>query len=166
MGDRANVRLDYYWQQEGKKTEASIFIYTHWEGHRLPLLVHEGLALKARWEDAAYLTRIIADSIIPAPDLAYNRTTTTGYGISTWICDNEHAIIVLNTHKKTIGLELEKGELLFGHVPYLDFVETPRPLFLAYYDGDEDLAKDAVRELVQRANARTEGESKSETTKT
>ena len=126
MGDRANVRLDYYTSGEKKD---SIFIYTHWEGHHLPIMVHEGLALKARWEDPAYLTRIIADSIIPAPDLAYNRST--GYGISPWMCDNEHAIIVLNTDKKTIGLEYEKGEIKFEHVPYLTFIETPLPLFAA-----------------------------------
>lgn len=161
MGDRANVRLDYYWQYENQppmskdkkkdgRLKDSIFLYTHWDGTRLPILVHEALARRERWTDTAYLTRIVFSTMVRG-----HEKESTSYGISTWICDNEHAIIVLNTDKQTIGLELQEGDTQFEHVPYDTFVETPLPLLAAYYE-DLDLSRDAQREIVRRANERRE----------
>lgn len=61
MGDRAHIILTNGYNTPDK---TSIFLYTHWEGYRL----HEILAAalkrgEDRWDDPAYLSRIIASEL-------------------------------------------------------------------------------------------------------
>jgi hypothetical protein len=98
MGDRANVAVV---QPEG---EGLVYLYTHWAGTELPFTVQNALKRKQRWNDGAYLTRIIFSEMVKGQESA-----ETGYGISTRMCDNEHQIVVVNPIEQTIGFA-EEGE--------------------------------------------------------
>lgn len=83
MGDRGNVLIKDKW-------EDGVFLYTHWGGYELPQLVQEVLRRNERWEDSSYLARMVFSRMIR--DYV---DTTTGFGISTHMPDNEYPVIVL-----------------------------------------------------------------------
>jgi hypothetical protein len=92
MGDRANVLL-----KEGK---SEIYLYTHWDGTNLPEKVREAIASKegrGRWDDSAYLNRIIFSRMIKDCVLG-----ETGYGISPTPCDGQDRIIVVDHDKMRV----------------------------------------------------------------
>lgn len=85
MGDRANVHI-----RPSRPDSKGIYLYTHWGGYDLPNRVANALdspAGRNRWDDTAYLTRIIFDN------MTGGEVGETGFGISDDICDNEHPII-------------------------------------------------------------------------
>jgi hypothetical protein len=93
MGDRANVYVKDYHPEKG------VYLYTHWGGHDLPVIVQDALIRGTdRWSDESYLTRIIFSEMIKDHVL-----DGIGFGISATITDNEHKIIVVNPKEKTIG---------------------------------------------------------------
>lgn len=92
MGSRANVIV-----RDGEKT--GVFIYTHWDGYKLPIKVQKALAKKWRWDDEMYLTRIIYDEVVKG-----NELTETGFGIGTHVGDNGHKIIIVDTRQQTVRL--------------------------------------------------------------
>ena len=61
------------------------------------------MKLKERWDDGAYLTRIIFNA------LQGEDRGTTGFGISTSIQDNEYDIVVVDCEKQEIRIT-EEGE--------------------------------------------------------
>lgn len=82
MGDRGNVEMVY----EGEK---KIYLYTHWNGSELPGIVRSALIRgKDRWDDPAYLARIIFCEMIQDSVL-----DETGYGIAPYMLDNQHPVI-------------------------------------------------------------------------
>lgn len=85
MGDRANVQINYL-------HGPPVYLYTHWGGYTLPLVVQRALAKGWRWDDDAYLARIIFDEMTHG-----EHGLETGFGISTYIPDNEHDIIEIYT---------------------------------------------------------------------
>ena len=91
MGDRANVRV-----MDGP-ARAPVYLYTHWGGTQLPLRVREALKRQVRWHDPAYLTRIIFDTMT-----GDSHGSETGHGISTGVCDNEHAIIEVDVSTQKV----------------------------------------------------------------
>jgi len=94
MGDRANIEMVY---ESGEK----IYFYTHWSGSELPEILQNALKRgKGRWDDEAYLARIIFSEMIQNEVLS-----ETGYGIAPYICDNEHPIISVKCSNKTVTIE-------------------------------------------------------------
>ena len=94
MGDRGNVVI----YQDEKRTP--IVFYTHWGGTELREDVIEAIAsAQDRWKDRAYLARIIFEGIKEAevPD-------NLGFGISTEIQDNEHAIVVVDVPAQRVRI--------------------------------------------------------------
>ena len=88
MGDKGNIKVD------------EIYLYTHWRGSYLKEILKNALIRsKDRWNDKPYLTRIIFCEMIKGTDL----DDTTGYGISTEICDNEHKILEVDTKKQKVN---------------------------------------------------------------
>lgn len=75
MGNRANIELKY---QSGE----SVFFYSHWDGSNVDEIVRKALARKQRWNDEAYLARIIFSQMIKDTLME-----ETGYGISPWECE-------------------------------------------------------------------------------
>src|SRR3990172_3219388 len=95
MGDRANVFVP---QNSPNDVDGGIFLYTHWGGSTLPLVVRDALKRgESRWDDEPYLTRIIFSEMIKE-----NVRELTGYGISTYVPDNEHPIIEVDSSKQTV----------------------------------------------------------------
>ena len=88
MGDRANVLA------KENDDDPGVYLYTHWAGTELPHTLQKALAKKWRWDDTAYLARIIFDTMTEG-----QQGNETGYGISTFACDGNDRILEVNcTH--------------------------------------------------------------------
>ena len=91
MGMRQNIELSY------ANESCKIYIYSHWEGDEL--LTDSGLAKaladalyrRVRWDDEAYLARIIISEVI-----ADAMGKETGYGISPYEIGSEFPTIKVN----------------------------------------------------------------------
>lgn len=133
MGDRANVRFIYDYPKgglaEGERRQrselpddpdqrADIFFYTHWGGSELPRTVAEALKRgTGRWDDEAYLARIIFSEMVKDEVLQ-----ETGYGIAPYQPDNEHSIVEVDARLKTVN-----------GVPFDQFITDP----YAPFGGEE-----------------------------
>ena len=91
MGDRGNVVVVSSHPSPTGPVRRPVYLYSHWGGSELPLDVRRALNRRERWDDSAFLARIIFGEMIPAD---YFRTTT-GFGISPFISDNERAFVVV-----------------------------------------------------------------------
>lgn len=129
MGDRANVAV-----VQPDKTR--VYLYTHWNGTELVETVHAALSRKVRWDNEAYLARIVFCSMVQE-DVGGE----TGYGISTGLCDNEHPIIVLDPKTQTIWLEDESGKALIRRRSFLSFVEDNIKEFTDRYEEEEEKSR-------------------------
>lgn len=96
MGDRRNIMFN-----DG---EGVIYLYTHWEGTKLPETLKFALLRgEDRWDDPAYLCRIIFSEMIQE-----NVMGNTGFGISTFICEsNPKRDITVDCNKQTVQIGLE-----------------------------------------------------------
>lgn len=91
MGDRGNI---VFVQNNGQE----IYFYTHWSGCELPSILKDALIRgKDRWDDEPYLTRIIFCEMIKDDVLGI-----TGYGITTYETDNNHANLIINPTEQKI----------------------------------------------------------------
>ncbi|MHC4933702.1 MAG: hypothetical protein ACYTGV_16090, partial [Planctomycetota bacterium] len=105
MGDRANVvMVDKGW--DGDEPPKFVYLYTHWGGYELPLVVKKVLQRKARWNDPAYLARMIFCAMIPAGQ----EDGETGFGIGSSRPDNEHPYILVDSREQRIGFTPEGME--------------------------------------------------------
>ena len=90
MGDRGNIII--------KDGESTVYLYTHWEGSRLNEILKSALKRgKTRWEDGAYLARIIFCEMI-----GEDTEELTGYGISSIMVDGGNDITV-DIEKQTVN---------------------------------------------------------------
>ena len=100
MGDRGNVFVVEQYSSEAKVEGApprGIYLYTHWSGSDLPATVAAALQRgRDRWDDGAYLTRIIFD------EMTGGDRGTTGFGIALSPPDNEHPIITVDPRNMTV----------------------------------------------------------------
>lgn len=94
MGDRSNIVVQ---ESNGNR----IYLYGHWMGTDSINVVASVLEQHDRWGDEPYLTRMLFSKMTQGsmPDEA------TGYGISTYMCDNEYPLIVLEPATQTAVLE-------------------------------------------------------------
>lgn len=107
MGDRANIF--FVDDQEGTEGRG-VYMYTHWSGAALPEIVQRGLARgKPRWSDAQYLGRILFCELV-ADDVEGE----TGFGLSTRLGDNEHAIIRVDAKRTRVSFHLPGRERDLG----------------------------------------------------
>lgn len=94
MGDRGNI----YVKQNGGK-DAGIYLYGHWSGYQIPVLLRDALKRgEERWGDEQYLTRVIFDGLRGDDD------GLTGFGISTYPCDNERKLLVVDAESQTVSV--------------------------------------------------------------
>ena len=99
MGDRANIAVV---QHDGSR----VWLYTHWDGYDLPEVLRAALDRgRDRWEDAAYLARIIFCQMTKGQEME-----TTGFGISTRICDNERPVLVVDCERGMVTVERDGRE--------------------------------------------------------
>ena len=92
MGDRANVLV----KQDAD--DPGVYLYTHWSGTELPTTLQAALAKRWRWNDAAYLARIIFDQMTEGW-----HGQETGFGISTIAPDGQGRVLVVNCDKQTVS---------------------------------------------------------------
>ena len=97
MGDRGNIILNY-------KENGKIYFYSHWTGSNLGEILKSALIRgKDRWDDDAYLSRIIFCEMIKDYVL-----DDTGFGISTSMGDGGNEIEV-DLDKQTVdGISFEE----------------------------------------------------------
>jgi len=94
MGDRANIVV-----LQGRDLPP-VVLYTNWTGYSLPETLRVALAKKWRWDDNAYLTRIIFDTMTEA-----SHDEETGFGISTGLPDNSYALLVVDPDKQEVRVQ-------------------------------------------------------------
>lgn len=95
MGDRANI---YITQENGEKP--GLYFYTHSSGYRLPLTLQDALKRgQDRWEDEQYLSRIIFCELVKGHEM-----NTTGFGITTYLCDGGYKILTVNSVTQKVGI--------------------------------------------------------------
>lgn len=125
MGDRANVVIRDTWPDASPKE--GVFLYTHWAGTELPEILRKALDNgRDRWDDSQYLARIVFREMIRGVE-----DESTGYGISTRLCDNEHPLLVLDCNAQTVTLLAESDYKNSGlaeldpdkAIPFGDYVE-------------------------------------------
>jgi len=93
MGARGNIAI----KQSG---DVRIYFYTHWRGSELPKILRDALGRgKNRWDDPAYLARMIFD------EMTSGEKGETGFGISTEVQDNEYPILVVNPDERVITID-------------------------------------------------------------
>lgn len=90
MGDRANVVI--------KDSDSQVCLYTHWSGSDLPEILKAALIRgKSRWNDRAYLARIIFCEMVRGSEMEL-----TGYGISQNIGDGGDNVIYVDIDAQTV----------------------------------------------------------------
>lgn len=90
MGDRGNIVV--------KMDPAPVYLYSHWRGSDLKEVLRRALAKRWRWTDESYLCRIIGCELWKG-----HEATETGFGISTYAPDNEHALLVVDCGAQTVS---------------------------------------------------------------
>lgn len=94
MGDRGNIVI-----RDGSKSgkPSDVWFYTHWNGTTMGQTVQTALARKKRWDDSSYLARIIFCQCVKG-DIGGE----TGWGITTSMTDNEHAILIVDVDAQAV----------------------------------------------------------------
>lgn len=95
MGDRGNIAIK-------DETGGQVWLYTHYDGWKLPETLRSALARRERWDDAPYLARIVFCEMVAA-DLG----GTTGYGISTERGDENHPPLLVDVPAQTVEVNGE-----------------------------------------------------------
>jgi hypothetical protein len=101
MGDRGNI----YVQMSENNGDDGVYLYTHWCGSCVKDIVYNALQRRQRWDDPAYLTRILFCEMLRMGGLNIVETVMSeiGFGISTYIGENSHDIIFVNPFKQTVN---------------------------------------------------------------
>lgn len=109
MGDRGNIEIAQpSTKPEGGET--SIFLYTHWGGSELCQNLASALEKgRGRWEDPAYMTRIIFN------ELQGDDRGTTGFGISIEEIDPEHPTPQVYWTTRTAKFGMAPDQLCVWH---------------------------------------------------
>jgi len=107
MGDRCNVVIQYADLDSAGKPKR-VYFYGHWSGNRFVECTQDALKSaegRGRWSDESYLSRIIFNY------LQGDDRGETGFGISPFICDNEHDLLVVSPSQNKVWRETEGGEV-------------------------------------------------------
>lgn len=112
MGDRGNIKV---FQRAGHSEP--VVIYSHWAGSELPEMVQTALAKKWRWDDPAYLTRIIYDECV-GTDFG----TESGWGITTYVMDENHPDLVVDPYSQAVTY----GDHKWSFDEFIALEEIPR----------------------------------------
>lgn len=108
MGDRGNICVS---MNNGIGGHGQIYLYTHWNGSCLYDVVHDVLKRRIRWDDDAYLTRMLFCELMihnyknDIENIVHNVKSETGFGVSLTIQDNEHPIVYVNPSAQTVTIE-------------------------------------------------------------
>ena len=88
MGCRGNILVKDSTSKESK----GVYLYTHWRGNQVKQILQAALKkYPNRWDDEPYLCRIIFSEMIKD-----DVNGETGFGISTYLTDNENSIVTVD----------------------------------------------------------------------
>lgn len=110
MGDKGQVLV------KGGHNKG-VYLYAHWGGTRLVDDVRIALRMRARWDDACYLARIVFD------EMTKDDAGDSGFGICT--CEHgdiEHPLVVVDCDTQTVSL-LSIDGVTKKSMSFEDFVE-------------------------------------------
>lgn len=97
MGDRANI-LVVDEKKDGAVT-GGIYLYTHWSGSEWPEELRVALHhSRSRWGDEPYCTRRLISILFS--DI---HDSETGGGVSTWMGDNSHPIVICDQTEQIVA---------------------------------------------------------------
>lgn len=117
MGDRSNVVIE---TQLGDDRTSRVYLYSHWSGTSVLESALHGLRSN-RVDDPPYLARIIFEHMV-----RNDAGRETGFGISSYITDNEHPLLVISTgywgSKATVHFEDANGTKLVEPIDYTKFL--------------------------------------------
>ena len=121
MGMRRNIALQFETasEEDDKNETKTIYLYTHWGAEGLEDQLAEVLnrdIARARWNDHAYLARIITSNLLKGTE-----NSETGYGLSPYEIDPEFPTLRVDLQNKTVN-----------DVPYEDFIKNPAQFSLEY----------------------------------
>ena len=101
MGDRGNIFITK--NESTLDGDLGIYLYTHWNGYRIKQTLQTALKRQQRWDDEAYLNRIIFCEMVKGFEEA-----ETGYGISLEMQDNNNDIVNILTDPQEVRIGEEK----------------------------------------------------------
>ena len=128
MGKRANV---FMVEEEGA---TGIYLYSHINSSELPLVVQTTLKRAVeRWDDRNYLSVSILFNMVHGGEMAI-----AGFGTSTYLTDNQNAVVVVDVDHRTIGFATP-GEEPASYISWTfdDFVALPEETMLTAYKSCE-----------------------------
>lgn len=99
MGDRGNIFV----KNTTYEKSTGIYLYSHWGGSELKQTLQDALKRTDRWQDEPYLTRVIFSTMIKD-----HVEGDTGFGISTYLTDNENDIVMVDTGTQTVTIGKKK----------------------------------------------------------
>ena len=103
MGDRANILI------VSNGGADRVHLYSHWGGSELGDILKAAMIRgRPRWNDAAYLTRIIFCEMVKDDVLG-----ETGFGISRLCGDGDDRIYVVDVDKQTVLAPTRKRAVSF-----------------------------------------------------
>lgn len=83
----------------------AIYLYSHWGGGSLARVVQCALVRgRDRWTDEPYLGRILFNEMTAGSEME-----TQSFGVSTYLTDNEHDLLVVDAEKQTVSLQPPGG---------------------------------------------------------
>ena len=109
MGNRRNIRLVY---SDGNE----IFLYTHWGAYQMPHQLRDVLARRERWDDEAYLARMIFSRIVKD-----DVDGESGFGIAPYEIDPENPTITVFLESQ----EIEYKEKTFSFDEWVKYIRRP-----------------------------------------
>ena len=127
LGDRANVVVEqtYYEVDANGIGGPPIYLYTHWGGSALPDTLLQALKLQDRWDDEAYLARIIFKT------MGAGGEGTTGFGISASPPDNEYPYLRVDCKNQTVTVDYNPVRQYQDHpnleIPFKEYIKLKSP---------------------------------------
>ena len=132
MGDRANIRVLQSHGQTGDTPQA-VYLYTHWRGTDLVHVLQRALLRKQRWDDEAYLARIIFCEMVKGDE-----DGEAGFGIATSPPDNGHQILTVDCEKQRVRIG-PQDKAPTHNISFKQFIEmSPGDLNTIYLEREED----------------------------
>lgn len=125
MGDRANILIK---QPPMFGAPQYVFLYSHNGGKQLPATLQTALKRRRRWDDEAYLARVIFDAMTDG-----HHGEETGFGITTQLTETDRPLIVVNCAKQLIEFHQHVRELAHPIGPELarytfkEYCDLPSP---------------------------------------
>lgn len=115
MGDRGNIVLRY----DDGGTKKDIYLYSHWGGSKIAKTLQSALAKRMRWDDPIYLGRIIFDELI-----GNQQGKETGFGLSPYMGDNEHDLLIVYMDEQRIEQVEEDETIPVAKWTFEEFVKS------------------------------------------